>query len=158
MEEYYFKQNDNETYTIMAYKGDLEEVTVPSVYAGKPVTILYDSLFKNHEEIRSVSIPEGIEDIGGFVFDGCHNLKKISLPSTLINLWQYAFVRSTVEEIVLPDNLVSIPPYAFKDCRQLKKVICGKGLKKIHAHAFEGCVQMKEIICDPAVEITGDLF
>jgi len=58
VEEYYFKQNDNETFTVMGYKGDLETVEIPSVYHDQKVTILFDSLFKGHKEIRRVVIPE----------------------------------------------------------------------------------------------------
>ena len=158
MEEYYFKMNDNETYTIMGYRGDLKEIEIPSTYAGKPVTILFDSLFKGHDEIIHVTIPKGIEDIGGFLFDGCNHLKKIDLPEGLKNIWQYAFVRTAIEEIILPDTLSTIPPFSFKDCKKLKTVVCGKGLKKIHGLAFQGCESLQTVFSYPDIMIEENAF
>ena len=158
MLEFVYKQNDNETYTVMAYHGDEEIVIIEAIHADKPVTILYDSLFKNHPEIKEVVIPDTVEDIGGFMFDGCENLVSIKLPSSLKNLWQYAFVRSNIEEIEIPAGVMPIPPFAFKDCKKLKKVICHSGLKKIHDYAFEGCNSLVEILCDPSTEIGENAF
>ena len=158
MQEFIYKQNDNETYTIMAYRGDEETVVIDAIHADKPVVILYDSLFKNHKEIRQVILPDTIEDIGGFMFDGCDNLTEIKLPSGLKNLWQYAFVRSNIEKIEIPVGVTTIPPFAFKDCKNLKKVVCHKGLRKIYDYAFQGCDSLKEVIVDPSTEVGENAF
>ncbi|MBR0419230.1 MAG: leucine-rich repeat domain-containing protein [Erysipelotrichaceae bacterium] len=156
MQEFIYKMNDNETYTVMAYRGDEEVVKIEETYAGKPVTILFDSLFKGHKEIKEVIIPDSIEDIGGFIFDGCDGIEEIKLPAGLKNLWQYAFVRTNITEIEIPEGVSTIPPFAFKDCIHLKKVVCHTGLKKIHDHAFEGCKEIETFIVDPGTYI-GDL-
>lgn len=158
MSEFIYKQNDNETYTIMAYHGNEETVSIDAIHADKPVVILYDSLFKNHKEIKHVILPDTIEDIGGFMFDGCENIHEIRLPAGLKNLWQYAFVRSSIEEIEIPEGVSTIPPFAFKDCRNLKKIICHKGLRKIYDYAFQGCDGLEEVIIDPLTEVGEKAF
>ena len=45
---------------------------------------------------------------------------------------------------MLPDGLRIIPPFAFKDCRNLRRVVCGAGLEKIYSWAFGGCDQLRE--------------
>ena len=95
-----------------------------------------------------------------FLFDGCINLRQLKLPEQLKTLWGYTFVRCGIEEIVLPDQLRIIPPFAFKDCRNLRKVVCGAGLEKIYAWAFGGCDLLTEdgLIHGPKVEISPQAF
>ena len=116
MQKFTFQINyDEASYTIMSYDGDEAEVTIPQQYAGKPVTILFDHLFDGHAELRSVTFPDTITDLGEFLFDGCGQLRHIQMPPRLENLWGYTFVRCGLEEITLPDTVSTIPPYALKD-------------------------------------------
>ena len=63
-----------------------------------------------------------------------------------------------IEEIVLPDKMRSIPPFAFKECNNLKRVVCGAEMKKIYSWAFAGCDNLKEVIHKDDVEISPDAF
>ena len=77
MEEFSFQLNyDEQSYTARQYHGEAEEVVIPEMFLGKPVTILFDKLFTGHTEIRSVSIPDRVTDLGEFVFDGCFRLRE----------------------------------------------------------------------------------
>lgn len=120
---------------------------------GRPVTMLYDDLFKDHAEIAAVHLPDTIREIGGFVFDGCSSLTHIDLPAGLENMWQYAFVRSSVEEIVLPERVRYIVPFTFKDCRRLRSVVCNDGLLKIWMSAFDGCDSLVDLLYPSDVEV-----
>ena len=159
MAEFVFQINyDEQSYTVMGYKGTEQTVVIPDKYAGKPGTILFDKLVVGHEEITSVIIPDSVTDLGEFLFDGCKNLRHIQLPSNLQYLWGYTFARCGLEEIVLPDSLKRIPPYCFKECIDLKKVICGSGMKQIDSWAFGGCSQLAELIHGPDVKISSKAF
>ena len=132
MQNYSFQINyDEQSYTVTGYQGDEAEAVIPEVFGGKPVTIL---------------------------FDGCVNLRHLDLPRDLTFLWGYTFVRCGLEEIVLPAGVRSIPPYAFKDCKNLKKVVCGAGLKEIHDWAFGGCDQLEEVVYGPDVLVHEKAF
>ena len=159
MEEFSFQLNyDEQSYTARHYHGEAEEVLIPEIFLGKPVTILFDKLFAGHTEIRSISIPDTVTDLGEFVFDGCVNLRELGLPSGLLYLWGYTFCRSGLEEIVLPDSIKIIPPYAFKDCKRLKRVVCGSGMRKISAWAFGGCENLTELVHGSDVEVSPLAF
>ncbi|MBQ3733984.1 MAG: leucine-rich repeat domain-containing protein [Bacteroidales bacterium] len=150
MQEFYFKYiPEADSYAVVHYEGDEAEVSVPDMHWGKPVTMLLDSLFSGHQEISSVILPEGIRYLGGFLFDGCTNLRQIQLPATLEDIWQYTFVRSGIEAITLPEKIKYIPPYAFKDCKNLHRVVCNDYLGEICAHAFDGCDLLTEIVNKP---------
>lgn len=149
---------DEGSYSVMGYQGNEEHVLIPPEYGGKPVTILFDKLFAGHSEIKSVVIPDTVTDLGEFLFDGCMDLHHLTLPSGLVYLWGYTFARCGIEEIILPDTLKRIPPYAFKECKNLKRVVCGTGLKKIDAWAFGGCNQLKELVNAKGVEVSPQAF
>ncbi len=159
MAEFDYQINyDEQSCTIIGYKGNEENVVIPGEFGGQPVTILFDKLFMAHTEIRSVVIPDSVTDLGEFVFDGCINLRHIQLPSGLLYLWGYTFARCGIEEIILPDTLKRIPPYAFKECSRLKRVICGSGLLKIDPWAFGGCSELKELVHNSNTEISPKAF
>lgn len=158
MQNFTYKLLEDDTYCAMHYDGNEANVIIPSFFLGKPVTILYDSLFEGHAEIESVQIPETVTDIGGFMFDGCLSLHQIKLPSGLKKIWQYGFVRSSIEEITLPEGIIDIAPYTFKDCKRLRKIVCNTGLKRISAWAFQGCDNLEEFIHGEKVEISPRAF
>jgi len=158
MQDFSYKQIDDGTYCIMGYQGDEAEVEIPERFGRAPVTILFDKLFAGHTEITSVRIPDSVTDMGEFLFDGCENLRHIELPASLTTLWGYTFCRSAIEEIVLPDGLAVLPPFAFKDCKNLKKVVCGTGLKEISAWVFGGCDKLDAVLFGPGVKVSPKAF
>ncbi len=145
MQDFRFRYNVNDSYMVTGYKGDEPVVTVPDTFYGLPVTMLYDDLFKHHTEIREIRLPQTLEHIGGFAFDGCTGLEHIIIPDGVSVLWQYAFVRSSIKEITLPSSLKSLYPFTFKDCRELVSAVCGPELKEISAWAFQGCISLQKI-------------
>jgi hypothetical protein len=79
--EFSFQINyDENSYTVMGYKGNSEEVIVPETFLGKPVTILFDKLFLGHPEIRSIKIPDTVTEavVGvGSICNRRHSCKKL---------------------------------------------------------------------------------
>ncbi len=73
-------------------------------------------------------------------------------------MWQYAFARCGIEEIVIPEKVKDIVPFTFKDCRNLKRIVCGPGLKEISAWAFAGCGPVEEFIRDPGTKVSETAF
>jgi len=158
MQDFTYKLLEDDTYCATQYEGDEANVVIPSVFLGRPVSILYDRLFAGHIEIESVQIPDTITDIGGFMFDGCTSLHHVELPPRLQKIWQYGFVRSSIEEITQPDGVINIYPYTFKDCKQLKKAVCGPNLRRIAAWGFQGCDSLTEFIHSDSVDVDPRAF
>jgi len=158
MQQFSYKQLEDESFCVTGYEGDEAEVVIPSVIGGQPVTMLFDNIFKGHTEITSVTIPDTVNFLGGFVFDGCTNLRQINLPSSLVDIWQYAFVRSSFEELTIPDGVKYIPPFAFKDCKSLRKIHFGKSLEKVYGMAFQGCDMLERPEFDEKVDVSPKAF
>lgn len=158
MQEFTYEAMGDGSYGVVGYQGDEAEVVVPAEYRSQRVTVLYDDLFAGHTEIESVRIPNTVTDLGECLFDGCEGLRRIELPSQLRSLWGATFCRCGITTIVLPDKLRSIPPFAFKDCKHLRWVVCGRGMRKIRAWAFEGCDRLQKVIYGPDVDVSPDAF
>ena len=158
MQKFTYKLIEDGTYCILEYKGDDADVVIPDTCCGAPVTVLYDDLFRGHPEITSLYIPDSVTDIGELVFAGCDNLRQIRLPLQLRFLWGMSFARSGFEEIRIPDKVTALPSFSFMDCKRLKRVICGNGMRKVHAWAFGGCDSFQELVAAPNVEVSPDAF
>lgn len=158
MQEFEFKMTDDGGYCVISYKGDEENVVIPPMYLGKPVTILFDKIFRGHGEIKTVSIPDTVTDIGEFVFDGCSQLRSITLPAALTGIWPYAFARCGIEQITIPEGVQTIASFTFKDCKILKRAEFLGRMKKVRDYAFCGCRKDLELIGCEGAEIGNDLF
>jgi len=158
MQEFTFSKLDDGACCVMSYTGDEAEVTIPAEYERRPVTVLYDGLFKGHTELACVHIPDSVTALGGFLFDGCDALRSVRLPAQLTDLWQYAFARCGVEELTLPDGVRALLPFTFKDCRRLRRFVCNPSLKKIYAWAFDGCEALTDFVSGPDTELSPQAF
>ena len=159
---FYSKMLPDETYCINGYEGKASHIEFPTNIV---ITIVHDDLFKGHTEIESVNIPDSVTEIGGFMFDGCTGLKAIKLPPNLENMWQYAFTRTSIEEIEIPGSVLSIIPFTFYQSKKLKKVIFNEGTKRISSWAFKDCISLTDVylpasltdISDKAFENCGKI-
>lgn len=72
-----------------------------------------ENLFQYCSTIKSITIPEGITDIGIRSFEDCYNLAEVSLPKSIENLGSYAFSNTKIKSLVLPENVEWIADYAL---------------------------------------------
>ena len=63
-----------------------------------------------------------------------------------------------IEGSTLPDKLVTRRAFGCKDCKNIRKITCGKGLKKIYAWVFSGCDSFEELIKNETVEVSERAF
>jgi hypothetical protein len=152
---FYYKGLADGTYCLTSYNGNATHVTFPENIT---ISILGDKLFKNRTEIESIDIPETVTQIGGWVFDGCVNLKTLKLPPQLTDMWQYALTRMSIEEIEVPSSLKAIIPFTFNECKSLKRVVINKGTHTINAWAFKNCEQLEEVILPKEINIHENAF
>jgi hypothetical protein len=63
---------------------------------------------------------------------------------------------STLESVVIPENIYVINQGAFSNCKNLKKVVLPKSLKKINEYVFFGCESLEEINFEEGLELIGE--
>ncbi|KAK8892635.1 hypothetical protein M9Y10_029874 [Tritrichomonas musculus] len=120
----------------------LEEITIP-----KSVVTICRSAFQYSYGLRKVTFsPEiKLKEIENYAFFDCKNLNKISLPDSISVIPDFCFASSGLEEIKLPNSIVTIYAGAFHHCDNLKSVVLNEGLKEIGSISFSFCNSLVNI-------------
>ena len=71
--------------------------------------------------------------------------QELILPEGLYSILPYAFVRCGLRQIRLPAGVTQIPPYAFYQCARLEHIEIRAEKIRIYGHAFDGCEQLKQV-------------
>jgi hypothetical protein len=72
--------------------------------------------------LETIIIPANIQSIGEWCFNGCSSLKAVSISNGLQDIERGAFRSTSIEELELPETVVSIAPQAFELAIYLKKL------------------------------------
>ncbi len=122
-------------------------------------------VFQGNNTLKTVSFAEGsqLESIGDDVFKRCNNLKSITLPEGISKIGDDAFRYCTsLTEITIPASVTEISRYAFDGCSKLADVNFAEGsqLKKIGgSRVFGNCTSLTEFtIPDGITSIKNGMF
>lgn len=85
--------------------------------------------FRKCKRLASVSLPEGLLDIGDAAFSHCCSLRQIQIPASVERIGVAAFCKSGLETIRFMGIPKEIEPDAFDSCQQLKEIVVPKGTK-----------------------------
>ena len=71
------------------------------------------------------------------------DIRKVSIPSFIKQIGSYAFENTSIKEIIIPNNVTTICKSAFNHCRQLQNVIFTKDSKlhKIEKDSFPDTIK-----------------
>lgn len=151
-----FAFTPDNTAVIVRYKGTAADVTIPSRYKGKPVTIIDHAAFYN-SAVTSVTIPDSVTSIRDSAFLFCSQLTNISIPNSVTAIGSFAFDGCTkLESITLPSSLSTIQSYAFYNCGNLKTIRIPVSVTSIEDDAFAGCSQLTTIHIPVSVTSIGN--
>ncbi len=96
------------------------------------------------DEIKSVTVKEGITSISSYAFGRCSNLTKVTLPDGLKHIRWSAFFRTGITEITIPNSVVSIGKTAFAGSK-LTEITIPENVGIIGEGAFENCSNLADI-------------
>lgn len=122
--EYAVISETEKTCAVTKYIGSSEEITVPSEIEGYTVKKIgylsssfgaYDyGAFENLTNIKEVSIPSTVAEIGRHAFKGCSSLICVSIPDSVNTVGNGAFLCcSSLAKVAIPDSVSKIGDYAF---------------------------------------------
>ncbi len=90
-------------------------------------------------------IPESVESIGDYAFQGCSNLISITVPANVGYIESYVFDHcSNLTNVNISDGVEKILFHAFGNCTKLETIMIPKSVTLIENNTFEGC-NLKEI-------------
>ena len=79
-------------------------------------------------------------EIGEYCFYGCSSLENVILPENLNLILDFAFLEcSSLKEIIIPNKVTQIWGEAFKDCTNIKTLVIGNSVNYIGLQAFLNC-------------------
>ena len=108
------------------------------------------------DEIQKVVIKQGVTKITRMAFSDCVNLKSVDIPESVEDMRDSAFSGcSSLTSVVIPKNVKTIPRIAFYKCTALESVILEEGISEIGVIAFYGCTSLKSITIPSSVKSMG---
>jgi len=101
---------------------------------------------QNRRLVTEICIPEGLKSIGNQCFQSYHQLKRIYLPESLVEIHPHAFYDcAQLIEISLPYNLKFIGQGCFMYCTNLKNIRIPNSVNYVGERCFNGCYRLSHI-------------
>ncbi len=111
-------------------RDDITLLAIPRVINGVFIYGISDNAFSNCENLREVSISEGITTIGSYSFCNDPCLYSLSLPDSVEEIGDGAFKNcSNLISVSIPENISKIGDYAFSLCSSLSSFSVAKNNK-----------------------------
>ena len=106
------------------------------------ISTLPTGTFKDCVNLKNVTLPNSVTEIGSYAFYNCRSLQSITLPTRLKTIWDGAFSGcSSLTSIALPNTLETIHAEAFRDCTSLASIVIPASVISIAA-SFTGCSKL----------------
>ncbi|MCR5123946.1 MAG: leucine-rich repeat domain-containing protein [Treponema sp.] len=113
----------------------------------KPVLLVENGVAVDclDQNATSVTIPEGVTEIGWSAFSGCKSLSSVVIPSSVTKIGDAAFNCTSLESVVIPEGVTVIGGDAFYDCTSLESVVIPSSVTKIDGCAFADCKSLESV-------------
>lgn len=116
-----------------------------------------DISFAGLEFLETVILPTNMPSIATDCFQGCTNLKSITIQSRVEDIEDHAFESFiNLEEVDMSDAATtSIGDSTFLNCSSLKRVVLPSSINQIRKYAFAYCTSLEEITLPNSLRAVG---
>ena len=160
----------DETACITKYNGEDEEVIIPEELNGIKVTGIGYRAFSWKDNLKEITIPDSVENIGINPFIACFYLSNIniSVDHPTLEFIDNALIYKPEKRLVsylgaseeskyeIPDGIESIGDLAFNSCINLTEIKIPESVQSIGNEAFSQCVNLTEINIPESAQSIGD--
>ena len=116
------------------------------------------NLVLNGEPLTSLTIPDGVTEIGDYAFTYCTNFSEIIIPYGVTRIGFGTFSNCSITSITIPDSVTVIDAVAFSDSG-LTSITIPDSVQKIEMGAFSGCINLTSVkLPSNLTDIEIDLF
>ena len=152
--DFSYNLNSDFNCEITGYRGSATNVTIPSTIYGYKVTKIDSYAFRN-TDIVSVTIPNGVTELGYACFEYCENLKSVSIPNSVKTIGGAAFWGCTsLTSFAVPSGVETIEDTSFYKCTNLKTLSISETVSNMNANFLFGtdfgltCKKLESITVD----------
>ena len=125
----------------------LNKINLQSEYVSLGVGVFLDCV-----SLSNVNFLNKVDTIPGSAFSGCTGLGRIRIPDNVKYIEDYAFEKSGVVEVALPQSLLTLGNMAFFECKSLERIEIYDGISVIRTSTFSGCKSLREIVLPSTLE------
>ena len=171
--------------------------SLESISLHERVTNIRYSAFNGCENLKTINVPKSVANIDEYAFLGCPNLtevkindiaswcsisfkdnyanplnnggdlylngnkiEQLTIPNGVVTIPRYAFYgQESIKNITIADSVVTIDHYAFSNCINLTTVVMPDSITSIGTYAFSGCTGLENVnISDNLTKIGNYAF
>ncbi len=153
---------ENEGYILRQYLNgnstSMKTICVPSTYddgvnGSHPVITMRDT-FKDIKTIETVILPDSMTSIGENAF--CNSsIQYVTLPQNIVKIPDFCFKDSSLKEIQMNDEITEIGKYAFENTK-ISTLTLPSELITIKDNAFCSCQNIRYVKFNDKLEELGD--
>ena len=128
---------------------DLQSVIIPNT-----VTSIKSMAFLRNHSLKSVTLPDKLNEIGGWVFENApflDNHPNWQDGVLYINNYLIKVNMSVAGDFIIKENTQVIAGAAFQDCSSITSVLIPKNIKIINESTFSWCTSLKSIIFESLI-------
>lgn len=117
-----------------------------------------ENLVLNGEPLTSLTIPDGVTELGSYAFTYCTNFSEIIIPYGVTHIGFGTFSNCSITSITIPDSVTIIDAVAFSDSG-ITSITIPDSVQKIEMGAFSGCINLTNVkLPSNLTDIEIDLF
>lgn len=137
--------------TLIEYTGNESHVIIPP-----QITKICANCINNNQDIISITLPDGLLEIGAVAFSGCTNLESINIPDTVTTIGTAAFGNcSSLTSVTIPASVTELGMLLFTGCSSLKQVEMECEISSVPYLCFSECA-VEEITLPNSVQVIAN--
>ncbi len=115
------------------------------------VTTIGEYAFYGCQRMTDVTFEEGLIEIKRFAFAKCIKWKEVEFPQSLAIIGADALAGCAFEDVLLPDGVTTIGNHAFEECRNLKWMEIGTGVRTMGNCVFMNDDQLLAVFMNSSI-------
>lgn len=121
----------------------------------------YSKLAEDLTIPEKITTPEGITykviAIANGAFKNCKSIKKVKLSNVITEVYDSAFMNSSIQEIVFSESIRQISKKCFYGCNNLKTFVIPSYITRISDMAFNDCANLETVTIENSGQLIIDM-
>ena len=142
-------------YNVIPWYNKLEQIKTVQIDTG--VENIGRDAFYNCSNLISVTIPNSVTSIESGVFYGCISLTSVTIPNSVTSIGSMAFYKcSLLTSVIIPNKVTTISKWVFGYCDNLVNLDIPNSVQTIEDFAFYKCSSLIEVKIPQSVTMIGN--